>query len=81
LKIREMRLTYFEKSKRFHYLLKNFSKAHSFRKMPKVLFYLLGSTLVDLVKRRMTYLFEARVKALLWVLSKSSEIYRKSIKF
>jgi len=33
--------------------------------------------LMDLVKRRKTYLFKARVKALLWVISKLPEIYRK----
>ena len=33
--------------------------------------------LMDLVKRRKTYLFKARVKVLLWVISKLPEIYRK----
>jgi hypothetical protein len=45
--------------------------------MLKVLFYFFGSMLMDLVKRRKTYLFKARVKALLWVISKLPEIYRK----
>jgi hypothetical protein len=33
--------------------------------------------LMDLVKRGKTYLFKARVKALIWVISKLPEIYRK----
>jgi hypothetical protein len=41
--------------------------------MPKALFYFFGSMLMDLVKRRKTYLFKARVKALLWVISKLKE--------
>jgi len=49
-----------------------------FRKMPKVLFYIFGSMLMDLVERRKTYLFKARVRALLWVISKLPEIYRMS---
>ena len=32
---------------------------------------------MDLVKRRKTYLFKAKVKALLWVISKLPEICRK----
>jgi hypothetical protein len=33
--------------------------------------------LMDLVKRRKTYLLKARVKALIWVVYKLPEIYRK----
>ncbi|MFP3261119.1 MAG: glycosyltransferase family 2 protein [Sulfolobus sp.] len=77
LRSREIRLTYFLESRRLYFLLKNFSRGYLFRKMPKVLFYFFGSMLMDLVKRRKTYLFKARVKALLWVISKLPEIYRK----
>ena len=77
LRSREIRLTYFLESRRLYFLLKNFSRGYLFRKMPKVLFYLFGSMLMDLVKRRKPYLFKARVKALLWVISKLPEIYRK----
>jgi GT2 family glycosyltransferase len=77
LRSREIRLTYFLESRRLYFLLKNFSRGYLFRKMPKVLFYFFGSMLMDLVKRRKTYLFIARVKALLWVISKLPEIYRK----
>jgi len=45
--------------------------------MPKVLFYFFSSMLMDLVKRWKTYLFKARVKALLWVTTKLPEILRK----
>jgi len=77
LRSREIRLTYFLESRRLYFLLKNFSRGYLIRKMPKVLFYFFGSMLMDLVKRRKTYLFKARVKALLWVISKLPEIYRK----
>jgi Predicted glycosyltransferases len=77
LRSREIRLTYFLESRRLYFLLKNFSRGYLFRKMPKVLFYFFGSMLMDLVKRRKPYLFKARVKALLWVISKLPEIYRK----
>ncbi|MUN28484.1 glycosyltransferase family 2 protein [Sulfuracidifex metallicus] len=77
LRSREIRLTYFLESRRLYFLLKNFSRRYLLRKMPKVLFYFFGSMLMDLVKRRKTYLFKARVKALLWVISKLPEIYRK----
>jgi hypothetical protein len=64
-------------SRRLYFLLKNFSRGYLFRKMLEVLLHFFGSTLVDLVKRKKTYLFKARVKALLWVISKLPEIYRK----
>jgi Predicted glycosyltransferases len=77
LRSKETRLTYFLESRRLYFILKNFSRGYLFRKMPKVLFYFFGSMLMDLVKRRKPYLFKARVKALLWVISKLPEIYRK----
>ncbi len=77
LRSREIKLTYFLESKRLYFILKNFSRGYLIRKMPKVLFYFFGSMLMDLVKRRKTYLFKAGVKALLWVISKLPEIYRK----
>ena len=52
-------------SRRLYFLLKNFSRGYLSRKMLKVFLYFLGSMLMDLVKRRKTYLFKARVKALL----------------
>lgn len=64
-------------SRRLYFLLKNFSRGNLFRKTLKVLLYFFGSKLVDSVKREKTYLFKARVKALLWVISKLPEIYRK----
>lgn len=57
--------------------MKNFSRGYLFRKMHKVLFYSFGSMLMDLVKRRKTYLFKAMVNALFWITSKLPEIYRK----
>lgn len=77
LKSREIRLTYFLESRRLYFVLKNFSRKYLIKKMPKILFYFFGSMIMDLVKRRKFYLFTARAKALLWVITKLPEIYRK----
>ncbi|BCU68071.1 hypothetical protein HS7_15080 [Sulfolobales archaeon HS-7] len=76
---REERITFLLESRRLYFVFKNYDTGFLLRRIPFIIYYLIGSMLMDVLRRRKFNLFKIRVKAVSWFLTKIPEIIRKRL--
>ncbi|WP_016729832.1 glycosyltransferase [Saccharolobus islandicus] len=73
-KEREKRLVYYLESRRLYFIFKNFDSSFLIPRIHKIFFYFLGSILIDIIYRKKSHMALARIRALIWFISRIHKI-------